>query len=1154
MTIPLVPASWHPTTLPLVTAPWNPGNVVQAENLIVILIDDPPRFPMEQSGHFGFDIAQATIDSNDLYCDLPFIQTLADEGVTFTEYRTTPVCSAGRASLQTGRYPFRHGVGSVVKEDRGDTLREFGDTGYSSPTVAEQLEAAGVSTSIVGKMHLSIPEGTAFTRDGVPTGSVGTGYNITSRLGYGDNRVWLRNLNQAGTSMGSAGDYYWHEKKINDAVVDEVGSVSNTTAADYATTVQVDEAITFLAAQTGKFFLYVPFSAAHGPFNRPPESLTSTASHRVLGAGDIERGWGNQMMMMEAIDTEIGRLLASMTAAVRAKTTVVVVGDNGIDQAVYSSGVNANSGPTPGHALSFGTKFDAMIATGDHLKSNVYCGGTRAPCIWSGLDVTSPGRKSDALIAGVDLYPTIMEFFGVANPAASDGISMTPILASAAVTQALHARTSSLSQYFVPNGSTQNIPGTKYSAEVHEIGYVARLSGYGGGNSADNGLFLLRRDATAISGGTGGSNQKSPVGMNTSDIASFTPQDAFVNAMKGGTDWAYVDSSSTNFSDSEPMGFTWTYDSDGYPVLGVGEGAYTKLYWDGGEEGFPSGNYLVTWDGDGTVIFGQGTAFGFCVTGTSVETVNSKTITVDSTNGSAGIYLRIDTSNAADPVTNIKVIQPGHASNTTTIFTSRFLARMDKFPILRMMNFGAVNRSPQVDWADRPLTTHFSYNTSIGVPVEVMMELAEETESDAWLCVPHMATDAYITSMAQLVLSLQPSSRRVYWEYSNECWNPTFGFGVDGQYDYCLTQANIRALTGSDHDKRIKFHSERSVEMFDLLTAEFGVPDATVLYTRVMGSWVAGIYTTGLSQTHGNAYLKTDMVAVAPYIGSYGNTLGTEALTNAQIIANMNVDRLAMFNAAASSDNIADHVAVIEGNTNAEGNVVRLCCYEGGQTLVVTKNADGGPAWADEAALITRFHDINRMTEMETFYNDYIANWAVFEAAGSGPMCLYSFVTLYAEGASDAGSFGAMEYIDQPRSLAPKWAAIEDSIVGPAAGAAVDYLFQIADGVGTPVDPFELATPPGLAFGVGQQYRDQYLAMVAALEALLASSLGTGGTQQLPITGLDGLIDYIGLDEQDRIPITGIDGVTIQHILTSGGSVPIIGVDTLTDTIDLEDV
>ena len=515
--------------------------------------------------------------------------------------------------------------------------------------------------------------------------------------------------------------------------------------------------------------------------------------------------------------------------------------------------------------------------------------------------------------------------------------------------------------------------------------------------------------------------EKSPFGVNATRVAGGIPQDAFVDAMKGAAAWEHVLSGSSHVRDP---GTISGFDQNGWPLLRGSEAAFTRLYWGGGPDGFPSGEYRVSWKGSGTLLFGPGTPTGFSVVGVTDEGANAKTILVDNSIA-GGIYLRIDSSSPVDPLRDIRVLQPGHSEAQRRVFTPRFLERCGKFGTLRMTEWQRTSRSPLVEWSERARPEHFSYATARGVPLEIQLELAAETESDAWLNLPHQASDDYVRRFAQLVRETLPPLCRVYVEYGHELWNPAFAGGEASQYDYALARAEERGLGGTEREKRLRFCSERSVEVFELCDAVWRGPGSSVRRTRVLGSDASDLEATRLLLTHGEAYEAVDMLALAGLIGSQlGKQLATESLAEEDLLAVLGAERASLFAPEPAGSNLAAHQSLAAEYTNLEGRPVALGCYAAGQSLRVQRRAAGGPEWADEEALIARFHELNRSDPLGRLYEMLFADWQALAASGSGPLCLLSFLTPYVEGRGYDGSDGLMESVEQPESEAPKWRAL----------------------------------------------------------------------------------------------------------------------------------
>ncbi len=158
----------------------------------------------------------------------------------------------------------------------------------------------------------------------------------------------------------------------------------------------------------GEVFNPDAISAAHTPLHAPPAHLHTYA----LSGAPEDTPYEHYCAMVQAMDTELGRLLAGIPAEVRARTTVILIGDNGSPQQV----VIPPSVPS-------------------QSKGSLFEGGVRVPLVISGHQVAARGLRCQSLVQSVDLFPTIVGLFGadlalgVGDGRDIDGIDLGPYLA-----------------------------------------------------------------------------------------------------------------------------------------------------------------------------------------------------------------------------------------------------------------------------------------------------------------------------------------------------------------------------------------------------------------------------------------------------------------------------------------------------------------------------------------------------------------------------------------------------------------------------------------------------------------------------------------------------------------------------------------------------
>jgi arylsulfatase len=199
-------------------------------NIVILLADD---MGYSDVGCFGGEIRTPNIDS------------LAHDGVRFTQFYNTARCCPTRASLLTGLYPHQTGVGHMV--DNPKPLPGYtGDLNGHCVTIAEVLREAGYQTYLSGKWHV--------------TPVTESKHNWPLQRGF---------QHYYGIIHG-ASDYFQPVTLTRDNGPAEIGK------GFYLTDAIADNAVDYIrkgAASGEPFFLYAAFTSPHWPLHAKPEDI-----------------------------------------------------------------------------------------------------------------------------------------------------------------------------------------------------------------------------------------------------------------------------------------------------------------------------------------------------------------------------------------------------------------------------------------------------------------------------------------------------------------------------------------------------------------------------------------------------------------------------------------------------------------------------------------------------------------------------------------------------------------------------------------------------------------------------------------------------------------------------------------------------------------
>ncbi|MEM6726530.1 MAG: sulfatase-like hydrolase/transferase [Bacteroidota bacterium] len=356
--------------------------------------------------------------------ETPHMDAIGQNGATFTEgYVTSPVCSPSRASLLTGRYQQRFGYHFQLHEiylknqlqylgfkylvdsapwapvpaetaPRQADLEEYG-LPPSELTISELLKKYEYNTALIGKWHVGHSD-----------------FALPCNRGF-DYQYGFYNSHSLFAPEGSEGvvdqhvpedftdDHIWGSQR--DGISAIFRDCEEIEEPEYLTDRIAEESIAFMEANADEpFFLYVPFSAPHTPFQAKQEDYDKFAH--------IEDPYKRiYLAMIQNLDDAVGSIMNKVTElGIEENTLVIFISDNG--GATYT--LACDNAPLKGGKI---TQFE---------------GGINVPYMMQWKGVIEPGIQYADPVASIDIFSTIAGAIQAELPTdrAIDGVNLIPYL------------------------------------------------------------------------------------------------------------------------------------------------------------------------------------------------------------------------------------------------------------------------------------------------------------------------------------------------------------------------------------------------------------------------------------------------------------------------------------------------------------------------------------------------------------------------------------------------------------------------------------------------------------------------------------------------------------------------------------------------------
>ena len=374
------------------------------------------------------------------------------------------------------------------------------------------------------------------------------------------------------------------------------------------------------------------------------------------------------------------------------------------------------------------------------------------------------------------------------------------------------------------------------------------------------------------------------------------------------------------------------------------------------------------------------------------------------------LWYEIHETDPDDPLRNIRIVLVGQGDIAEgQEFHPLYLSRLAPFSALRFMDWGRTNGSPLREWSDRTRPDHYTQARDQGASLEAMIALANTSGKDAWICIPHAATNDYVRRAARLIRDTLDPALKVWVEYSNETWNSA---GAFTQTDYVQDRGEELGLAEDRWHAGQRYVALRSSEVWRLFELEFGRAEVhrlvKVLATQSARPALTRMRLEALGDLHINAnYSYPDVLAVAPYFGHSFEPEDLPPHTDAYPSVSALVGPIAAESISALREEVREHKAI----ANEQG--LQLVCYEGGQHYVGKRGAE------NDLELTEILQRVNRDPRM---YERYIEYLDMLEEEGVELFCNYTFCREW----NKWGSWGTLESMDQDPASAPKYRALVD--------------------------------------------------------------------------------------------------------------------------------
>ena len=291
------------------------SNDFERPNVILIMADD-----------LGYE----TLGINGSNYDTPVLDSLALNGINFTNAFSQPLCTPSRVKIMTGKPNYiNYEYFTFLNPNEKTFGNLFKDSGYRTALVGK-WQLNGVQFDLKNNQDLNRP------------------YNF----GFDEYCLWW--LNERGSRFANPN-------------IIENGKKLQLNIDDYGPDIFTNYIINFIDKnKENPFFIYYPMALVHDPFQPTPNSKDWIDQNK--------RQKGNKVIyfseMVNYMDTVVGRIVNSLKKNNLDNTILIFIGDNGTDNRVVTLNNGKKIRGAKGSTIKYSSNVPLIINWKKELKNN----------------------------------------------------------------------------------------------------------------------------------------------------------------------------------------------------------------------------------------------------------------------------------------------------------------------------------------------------------------------------------------------------------------------------------------------------------------------------------------------------------------------------------------------------------------------------------------------------------------------------------------------------------------------------------------------------------------------------------------------------------------------------------------------------------------